>query len=215
MDHGVDENDIEELKRVRGYLRATSNCGIVLRLEDNMTVRAFINASYGVHQASGKSHTGRAIFLGKAWVLSARYSKQKTVTKSNMKSELVGLSDSTALTIHLKNYMEKQDYSVGFVIIYQDNLICMELMKRGGPGSKRSCHINIRSFWVAARVAIGEVAIEHLDTNLMHANALTKLVQGAQFERERADLINRALLILKKLKVIFLMRARNDQPQEI
>jgi hypothetical protein len=37
-----------------------------------MTVRAFIDASYGVHQASGKSHTGCAIMLGEAGVIFAR-----------------------------------------------------------------------------------------------------------------------------------------------
>jgi hypothetical protein len=112
------------------------------------------------------------------------------VTKSSTEAELVGLSDSTAQAIHLKNFVEKQGYSVGLVIIYQDNLSCMALMKRGGPGSERSRHINIRHFWVAERVANGEVTIEHLNTNLMHANALTKPVQGAQFERERAGLTN-------------------------
>ena len=129
--------------------------------------------------------------LGEGGVLSARSSKQKIVTtKSSTEAELVGLSDSTAQAIHLKNFVKKQGYSVGPVIIYQDNLSCMALMKRGGPGSERSRHINIRHFWVVERVANGEVTIEHLITNLMHANALTKHVQGAQFERERAGLAN-------------------------
>ncbi len=61
-------------------------------------------------------------------------------------------------------------------------------MKRGGSVSERSRHINIRHFWVAERVANGEVTIEHLSTNLMHADVLTKHVQVAQFEKERADL---------------------------
>jgi hypothetical protein len=128
--------------------------------------------------------------LGKGGVLSARSSKQKIVTKSSTEAELVGLSDSAAQAIHLKNFVEKQGYSVGPVIIYQDNLSCMALMKRGGPGSERSRHINIRHFWVAERVANGEVTTEHLSTNLMRANVLTKPVQGAQFEKERADLTN-------------------------
>ncbi len=66
----------------------------------------------------------------------------------------------------------------------------MALMNRGGPGFERSRHINIRHFWVAERVANEEVTIEHLNTNLMDANALTKPMQGAQFERERAGLTN-------------------------
>ncbi len=179
-----------KLRRVLGYFRSTPNSDIVLRERGNVTVRAFIDASYGVHQASGKSHTCCAIVLDEGGVMSARSSKQKIVTKSSTEADLVGLSDSAAQAIHLKNFVEKQGYSVGPVIIYQDSLSCMSLMKRGGPGSERSRHINIRHFWVAERVGNKEVTIEHLGANLMHSNVLTKPVQGAQFEKERADLTN-------------------------
>jgi hypothetical protein len=188
--HDVDTDDMGKLKRLLGYLRATPNRGIVLRVGNIMTVRAFIDASYGVHASSGKSHTGCAIVLGEAGVLSARSSKQKIVTKSSTEAELVGLSDSAAQAINLRNFVSEQGHSVGPVVIYQDNLSCMALMKRGGPGSERSRHINIRHFWVAERVANGDVVIEHLSTNLMHANVLTKPVQGAQFEKERMGLTN-------------------------
>ncbi len=66
----------------------------------------------------------------------------------------------------------------------------MALVKREGPGSERSRHINIRHFWVAEKMAEEDVIIEYLSTDLMHANVLTKHVQGAQFERERTGLAN-------------------------
>jgi hypothetical protein len=43
---------------------------------------------------------------------------------------------------------------------------------------------------VAERVSAGDVVIKHTSTDLMFANALTKPVQGAQFERERRGLTN-------------------------
>ncbi len=111
-----------------------------------MNVCAYIDASYGVHKISGKSHTGCAIVLGDAGVIAARSSKQKIVTKSNTEAELVGLSDSAAHAIHLRNFAIAQGYSVGPTVIYQYNLSCMALMKRGGPGFERSRHIVIRHF---------------------------------------------------------------------
>jgi hypothetical protein len=66
----------------------------------------------------------------------------------------------------------------------------MALIQRGGPGSERSRHINIRHFWVTERVRDGEIAVVHLGTAEMFANALTKPVQGGQFETERAGLTN-------------------------
>ena len=80
--HDVDANDMEKLQRLLGYLRATPNHGVVLRVGNILNVRAFIGASYGLHASSGKSHTGCAIVLGERGLLSARSSKQKIVTKS-------------------------------------------------------------------------------------------------------------------------------------
>ncbi len=174
--HDVDVNDKNKLRRILGYLHATKKRDIVLHVGDNMTVRAFIDASYGVHKSSGKPHTGCAIVLGEAVVFSARSSKQIIVTKSSTEAELVGLADSTTQAIHLENFIEKQVYFVGPAVIYQNNLSCMALMKHGGQGFERSRHNNIRHFWVAEKVADEDVVIEQLSTDLMHANVLTKHV---------------------------------------
>jgi hypothetical protein len=90
----------------------------------------------------------------------------------------------------MRNFVIAQGYDVGPVIIYQDNMSCMALMKRGGPCSDRSRHINIRHFWLCEKVDDGEVIIEHLGTERMFANVLTKPVQGAQFIQERGQLTN-------------------------
>ncbi len=102
-----------------------------------MIVRAYIDASYGVHKSIGKSHTGCAIILGDAGVLAARSFKQNIVTKSSPEVELVGLSDSSAHAIYLRNFVIAQGHSVGPAVIYQDKLSYMALMKRGGTGSER------------------------------------------------------------------------------
>ena len=120
----------------------------------------------------------------------AKSSKQKCVTKSSTEAELVGLSDTASLAIHMRNFVLAQGYEVGPAVIYQDNLSCMALMKRGGPTSERSRHIEIRHFWLKEKVDGKEVTIEHLGTEKMFANVLTKPVQGEQFDQERRGLTN-------------------------
>jgi len=183
-----DIDDLAKLVRLLGYVKGTSSRGIVLRVGESMTVKAYIDAAYGVHTASGKSHTGCAIVLGDVGALFAKSSKQKIVTKSSTEAELVGLSDTASQAIHLRNFVLAQGYETGPAIIYQDNLSCMALMKRGSPGSERSRHINIRHFWIKEKVDSGEVVIQHLGTKHMIANALTKPVQGEQFAVERLGL---------------------------
>ena len=53
--HDCDIDDMAKLKRLLGYLLGTRDRGIVLRIGEHMTVRAFIDAAYGVHTSSGKS----------------------------------------------------------------------------------------------------------------------------------------------------------------
>ena len=83
-------------------------------------------------------------------------------------------------------FISAQGYELGPVQVYQDNMSCMELVRRGGPGSERSRHINIRHLWVREKVDQGEVCVEHLGTKDMFANILTR----AQFTRERMGLTN-------------------------
>jgi len=128
--NAVNVDDIVKLKRVLGYVRATQYRGIVLRVGNEMAVHAYIDAAYGVHQSSGKSHIGCAIVLGDAGVIIAKSSKQKIVPKSSTEAELVGLSVSAAQAIHLRNFLMGQEYVFGPAIIHQDNLSSMALIKR-------------------------------------------------------------------------------------
>ena len=198
-----DIDDLAELRRLLGCIRHTRTRGIVLRVDRTMIVKAFIDAAYKMHQDSGKSHTGCAIVLGESGPLFAKSTKQKIVTKSSTETKLVGLSDTASQAIRLLNLIIAQGYDLGpAVVVYQDNMSCMVLIRRGGPGSETSRHINIRHFWQTEKVAQKQVVLEnlgtvdvfvvleHLGTEDMFANILTKPVQGAQFERERLGLTN-------------------------
>ena len=185
-----DVDDLAKLERLLGYLAATPDRGIILRVGEHMTVSAYIDAAYGVHTDSGKSHTGCSIVVGDAGPVFVKSGKQKIVTKSSTEAELVGLSDVASQALHVRNFVIAQGYEVGPAVLYQDNMSCMALMKRGGPGSERSRHINIRHIWLHERVEQGEAIVEHLSTQVMWANALTKPVQGAQFVKERTGLTN-------------------------
>ena len=185
-----DDDDMSKLMRLLGCIMRTRDTGITFRIGDTMSVKVFIDATYGVHSDSGKSHTGCAIVLGERGPLYAKSCKQKIVPKSSTEAELVGLSDTASQAIHTRQFLIAQGYEMGPATIYQDNKSCMALMKRGGPGSVRSRHIDIKFFWLAERVKNGEVVIEHLGTEKLFATILTKPVHGAQFEEERKGLMN-------------------------
>ena len=103
---------------------------------------------------------------------------------------MIALSDMASQAIHVRAFVTAQGYAVGPAVIYQDNMSCMALMKKGGPCSERSRHISIREFWLKERIDKGDARLEHLGTAKMHANVLTKSVVGEQFAVERQGLTN-------------------------
>ena len=185
-----DTDDLAKLQRALGYLLYTRDRGIVLCIGDTMTVGGFIDAAYGVHTSSGKSHSGCAMVLGNAGPVHVKSTKQKLVTKSSTEAELVALSDYASQAIWLRNFILAQGYDVGPVVLHQDNMSCMALIKRGGPASERSRHIDIRYFWVKEKVDGKDAIVRHLPTDKMYVNVMTKPVQGQQFIRERNALTN-------------------------
>ena len=185
-----DEDDLGKLRRALGYLLGDRERGIVLRIGDQPCVRAYVDAAYGVHTSSGRSHSGCATIVGAAGPSHVKSSKQKIVTKSSTEAELVASSDYASHALWVRNFLRGQGYETGPVVLYQDNMSAMALMKRGGPASERSRHIDIRQFWVKERVDAGEMVVRHLPTALMFANIMTKPLQGQQFVAERAMLTN-------------------------
>jgi hypothetical protein len=185
-----DSDDMAKLRRVLGYVAATRHRGIVIKFGDSPQVHGYIDAAYGVHSDSRKSHTGCAVIIGHGGPVHVKSAKQKIVTKASTEAELVGLSDSAGSVIHCRNFLLAQGLSLGPAILHQDNQSTMALVKRGRACSERTRHIDIRYFWIKERVDAGEVIIQYLKTTDMHANALTKPVQGAQFIAERKGLTN-------------------------
>ena len=185
-----DQDDLGKLKRVIGYLYGCPDRGICLTIgDDGVKVVSHIDAAYGVHTESGKSHTGCTVSLGLGPIY-VKSAKQKIVTKSSTEAELVGLSDTASQAMYIRNFIEAQGYTTGPVTMYQDNMSCLALVKRGGPCSERSRHISIRRFWMKERVDGSELVMEHKPTEDMFVNALTKPVQGRQFLKERQGLTN-------------------------
>jgi hypothetical protein len=84
-------------RRVLKYLRGDPDRGLVLEIGGDMVVNTYIDAAYGVHTKSGRSHTGACVVIGKGGPCASKSAKQKIVTKSSTEAELVGLSDSAGL----------------------------------------------------------------------------------------------------------------------
>jgi hypothetical protein len=185
------EQDWSKLNRMLMYLNGTRNLGVVLRLDDGYQVFSHIDASFAVHHDM-RSHTGAFVTLGNG-PISVSSKKQKLTTKSSTEAELVGLSDSVPQAVWIKELLEGQGYPVKPAKVFQDNKSTIALANKGKSTSSRTRHIAIRYFFIKDRIDAGEVVIEHLGSDQMIADGLTKPLQGEAFKISRDRLMGTAL----------------------
>ena len=89
-----DTDELKKLIRLIRYVRGTVKRGIVLQVGNNIKVTVYIDAAYGVHLGSGKSHSGYAVLVG--------FGPPEV---SSTELELVALSDYASAGINLKNFI--------------------------------------------------------------------------------------------------------------
>ena len=183
-----DEDDWNKLCRLVRYIRGSRTLGIRLAGNGQLSITAYIDASYGVHHDM-KSHTGAVITLGRGPVYS-KSTVQRLNTTSSAEAELVALADSAGQVLWTREFLQHQGYDVGPAVIKEDNQSAIQLVNNGKSNSSRTRHIAIRYYFIADRIKSGEIVVEYLQTSDMVADILTKPMVGAQFLRLRTLLLN-------------------------
>ena len=160
------QEDWEKLERVSMYLNMTADLGI----EDKGTHRCELCSSCG-YEGTEWSHDH-------CWYcpVSVSSKKQGLVTKSSTEAELVAISDMLSMVIWTREFLQDQGYTMAPGIIYQDNKSTIAMVNRGISNSPRTRHVAIRYF-----LQSGEVVIEHMGTEHMLADGMSKPLQGDLF----------------------------------
>ena len=185
----ADQDDWSKLIRIMKYLNGSKELGIVLEPDEGLlSVHSYVDASFAVH-ADFKSHTGIVITFGGGGIF-FRSVKQKLNTTSSTEAELVGIADALPQIVQCREFLIHQGYNMAPATLYQDNTSTIQLVKNGRSNSSRTRHINIRFFFVKDRVDAKELQLQHMPTDEMIADILTKPLQGEKFRALRAKLLN-------------------------
>ena len=181
------ESDWKDIVRFMRYLHSTKHWHKTLSADDLRVIKWWIDASFAVHP-DFKSHTGSVMSMGSgaAQVMSR---KQKLVSRSSTEAELIAVDDVITMVLWTKLFLESQGYPIEKNILYQDNMSAILLETNGRKSAgKRSRALNIRYFFIADQVELGNVQIEHCPTDEMIGDFMTKPLQGEKFRKFR-DLI--------------------------
>jgi hypothetical protein len=82
------------------------------------------------------------------------------------------------------------NYPIGKVVIHQDNLSTIKLIKNNKPLSQRTLHIDNKYFFLREKNELGLIDIVHTSTDKMLADMFTKPLNGSQFKFLRDKILN-------------------------
>jgi hypothetical protein len=181
----------EKLLRVLGYLNTTPTLGARYHTSEGARLYAYVDASYCVH-TDGRSHSGFYICLGKDSAPIFSYAGRQTscVSTGSMEAEYVALTKAAKKLIHFRQLMDNLGFKQsGPSIIFEDNKSAINLAN-APEITKNSKHIFSRHHYIRDLVAQKHVTIEHLKTELMTADLLTKPLAKQLFWFLRGRLMN-------------------------
>ena len=179
-----DEDDWRKLGHLIVYLRSTRELPLVLGAKNTGVLHWYVDASFATHPDM-KGHTGGALTMG-IGCPTVQSTKAKCTTRSSTTSELVAVDEMMAQILWTRLFVKAQGIEVSDNILYQDNKSAILLEKNGrASSSKRTKHIEIRYYYVADRIAKGDLTVVWCPTEKMIADFLTKPLQGRMFNQFR------------------------------
>ena len=170
-------------KKVMRYLQGTKDYMLMYRQTDNLDLVGYSDADFAGCVDSRKSTSGY-IFIMAGGAVSWRSVKQTLITTSTMEAEFVSCFQATSQGVWLKSFisgLRVMDSISRPLKIFCDNSAAVFLAKNNKSGS-RSKHIDIKYLSIREHVKEKKVVIEHISTELMIADPLTKGMPPMKFK---------------------------------
>lgn len=180
-----------KLRRIYQYIFGTINHGIKLGTTTTQ-LAIYTDASYAVHN-NGRSHSGIiATFAGYTGPLFVKSHAQKLVTLSSTEAELVAIVEGVRRILTIQSFLQELNLqSHDPIIAFQDNKSTIHIIHNGEGYSGKNRHMRVRFGFISELLKQNRIAIEHLPTDIMIADLLTKPIGGHKFRRLRDLLLNK------------------------
>ncbi|XP_074293327.1 secreted RxLR effector protein 161-like [Silene latifolia] len=162
-------------KKVLRYLQGTKDYMLMYRRTDSLEVVGYSDSDFAGCIDSRKSTSGYVFMLADGAV-SWRSTKQTLTATSTMEAEFVSCFEATSHGVWLKGFisgLRVVDSISRPIRMYCDNSAAVFMAKNNRSGS-RSKHIDIKYLAIKERVQEKKVIIEHISTESMIADPLTK-----------------------------------------
>jgi transposase InsO family protein len=171
---------ITAAKRILRYLRGTLTYQLTYR-GDLQALTGYSDADWAGDKDTRRS-TGGFVFNVGSGIVSWSSKRQNTIALSSCESETMAQTQAAKEAIWLSRFLAQalQEEQVA-VVIHCDNQGAIALAKND-QFHARTKHIDIREKWVREAVAVKQVKLEYISTELQLADGLTKPLARDKFE---------------------------------
>ncbi|CAJ2635046.1 unnamed protein product [Trifolium pratense] len=174
-------------KKVMRYLKRTKDYMLTYRRSDQLEITGYSDSDYAGCQDSKRSTSGY-IYMLAGGAVSWRSAKQTLTASSTMAAEFIACYEASNHGIWLRNLVTRLRIVEGIerpLKLYCDNKSAV-LYSNNNRSSAKSKYIDIKFLVVKERVQNGQISIEHLGTNSMIADPLTKGLPPKVFHEHTA-----------------------------
>ncbi|KAE9584420.1 putative RNA-directed DNA polymerase [Lupinus albus] len=185
-------------KKVLRYLQGTKDHMLTYKRSDHLEVIGYSDSDYAGCVDSRKSTFGY-VFLMAEGAISRRSGRQSVIATSTMEAEFVACFEATNHALWLRNFTSGLgiiDSVARPLKFYCDNSAAVFFSKndRYSRGTK---HMDLKFLSVKEEVRKEKVSIEHIGTDLMVADPLTKGLSPKIYigHVERMGVIDKSLLM--------------------
>jgi len=183
--------DAQKLKKIIYYLEGSMSKVLRLLCDDpkEPMLRVYVDASYGVHEGM-KGHTGLGFSLGKG-LFGCKSTKQTAVADSSTGAELFAVHQSVKKISWMIKFMKEMNINIKQSVIYQDNMACINILSSSMVSTKMlTRHLDIKRCFIKEQIDEGMMRLEHLASELMLVDLLSKGLLGNLYTHGRDGMLN-------------------------
>ena len=193
----LDVSEISRIIKFMAHMYRTDNYGLTVGGTLGVQLLGTVDTSYASSKDL-KSHTGGTIHMGPQFGSFSTFSSKQTImADSSTSAEGIGCHMLAKTLLPLRFYLAELSFpQLAPSRVCMDNIPYIQSALGEKGHSKRNKHVLIRMKIVNEALTNGEITLEHLKTNDMVSDILTKPLGPTDFHRLR-----RVLLGMDPLKV--------------
>lgn len=174
------ESHLKAVKRIIRYVSGTTDFGIWYSKDSPLLLAGYSDADWAGDSDDRKSTTGGCFYIGNNLV--SWYSKkQNSISLSTAEAEYIAAGSCCSQLLWMKQMIAEYGYVQDNIIVYCDNTSAINISKNPVQHS-RTKHIDIRHHFIRELVENKTIKLEHVATEVQHADIFTKSLDATRFE---------------------------------